>query len=158
MLKNARQEEEALVRIGDAMTPDVELTAPDATLQEAAMRMRNAGVGILPVGENDRLVGVITDRDITVRSTARGLDPRSTRVRDAMTPQVLYCYYDQPVSEAARMMEQKAVRRLIVLDRGKRMVGIISLDDVAKLPGEERRVGEVLERVAEPRSPGQPER
>ena len=153
MLKNAQQEEKALVRICDAMTRDVELTAPDATLQEAASRMKDCGVGMLPVGENDRLVGVITDRDITVRAVARGMDPKSSRVRDAMTPQVLYCFEDQPIAEAAQMMEKKVVRRLIVLNRRTRMVGMISLDDLARLPGEARRVGEVLERVAEPRPP-----
>jgi CBS domain-containing protein len=152
-LKNAQQEEKAFVKISEAMTHEVELTTPDATLQDAARGMRDSGVGILPVGENDRVVGVITDRDITVRAVAKGLDPKNTRVRDAMTPQVLYCFEDQPVSEAAQMMEKKAVRRLIVMSRRKRMVGLISLDDLARLPGEERRVGEVLERVSEPRPP-----
>jgi CBS domain-containing protein len=151
MLKNAQQEEKAFVKICEGMTHEVELTTPDETLQDAARKMRDSGVGILPVGENDRLVGVITDRDIAVRAVAKGLDPKSTRVRDAMTPQVLYCFEDQPVSEAAQMMEKRAVRRLIVMSRRKRMVGLISLDDLAKLPGEERRVGEVLERVSEPR-------
>ena len=153
MSKDERQDEKALVRICDAMTRNVELTTPDATLQEAARRMRDSGVGILPVGENDRLRGVITDRDIAVRAVANARDPKSTRVRDAMTPQVIYCFEDQPISEAAELMEKKAVHRLIVLNRRKRMVGMISLDDLARLPGEARRVGEVLERVAEPRPP-----
>jgi CBS domain-containing protein len=153
MLKDERQDERPLVRICDAMTRNVELTTPDASLQEAARRMRDSGVGILPVGENDRLRGVITDRDIAVRAVANALDPKGAVVRDAMTPQVIYCFEDQPISEAAQLMEKKAVRRLIVLSRRKRMVGIISLDDLAKVPGEERRVGEVLDRVAEPRPP-----
>ena len=154
MLKDARREERAFVKICDAMTSSVELTTPDATLQDVASRMRDCGVGILPVGENDQLVGVITDRDLAVRAVARGLDPKNARVREAMTPQVLYCFEDQPISEAAQRMEEKAVRRLIVLNRRKRMVGMISLDDLARLPGNERRVGQVLERVAEPRPPG----
>jgi CBS domain-containing protein len=154
MLNGERQDKKALVRICDAMTRNVELTAPDASLQTAAKRMRDSGVGILPVGENDRLRGVITDRDIVVRAVASALDPQKTQVRDAMTPQVIYCFEDQPISEAAQLMERKAVRRLIVLNRRKRMVGLISLDDLAILPGEEKRVGEVLNRVAEPRPPG----
>jgi CBS domain-containing protein len=147
-------EEEAynpnLIRIGDVMTGNVELTTADATLEVVAAKMRDSGIGMIPVGENDRLVGVLTDRDITVRSTAKGLDPKKTRVREVMTPQVLYCFDDQSVAEAAHRMEQKAVRRLIVLNRERRMVGIISLDDLARLPGEEKRVGEVLEHVTQP--------
>ena len=135
------------MRTGDAMTREVVIAAPDETLQVAAARMLETGVGMLPVGENDRLIGVVTDRDLTVRAVAKGLDPKKAKVRDAMTPQVLYCFDDQPVSEAARMMEEKAVRRLVVLDRNKRLVGVITLDDLATLPG----VGEVLERVVEPR-------
>ncbi len=147
-------EEEAydpsLIRIGDVMTGSVEVTAADATLEAVAAKMRDSAVGMIPVCENDRLVGVLTDRDITVRSTAKGLDPKKTRVREVMTPQVLYCFDDQLVAEAGYRMEQKAVRRLIVLNRQKRMVGIISLDDLVRLPGEEKRVGEVLEHVTQP--------
>jgi CBS domain-containing protein len=99
------------------------------------------------------LVGVVTDRDITVRATAKGHAPRQARIREVMTPQVLFCFEDQSLAEAATVMEQKAVRRLIVLNRQKRLVGIISIDDLAAVPGEEALVGEVLEHVAEPRPP-----
>jgi CBS domain-containing protein len=147
-------EEEAydpnLIRIGDVMTGSVEVTTADATVAAVAAKMRDSAVGMIPVCEDDRLVGVLTDRDITVRSTAKGLDPKKTRIREVMTPQVLYCFDDQLVAEAGHRMEQKAVRRLIVLNRQKRMVGIISLDDLVRLPGEEKRVGEVLEHVTQP--------
>ena len=139
-----------LIQVSDLMTRSVEVTSPAATLEAVAAKIRDSGVGMIPVCENDRLVGVLTDRDVTVRSTAKGLDPKKTRVRKVMTPQVLYCFDDQLVDEAAHRMEQKAVRRLIVLNRQKRMVGIISLDDLARLPGEEKRVGEVLEHLIEP--------
>ena len=141
------------MRIGDVMTREVELVTPEASLEAVAVKMRDSGVGLIPVCENDRLVGVVTDRDITVRATAKGHAPRQARIREVMTPQVLFCFEDQSLAEAANLMEQKAVRRLIVLNRQKRLVGIISIDDLAAVPGEEALVGEVLEHVAEPRPP-----
>ena len=141
------------MRIGDVMTRGVELVTPEASLEAVAVKMRDRGVGLIPVCENDRLIGVITDRDVTVRATAQGRAPQHTRVREGMTPQVLDCYEDQSLAEAANLMEQKAIRRLIVLNRQKRLVGIISIDDLAAVPGEEALVGEVLEHVAEPRPP-----
>lgn len=140
-------------RISEVMTANVEWTSSDATIQDIAAKMRDSGVGMIPVGENDRLVGVITDRDITVRSTAKGLDPKTTRACEVMTPQVLYCFDDQPVDDAAQLMERRAVRRLIVLNRKKRMVGVISLDDLVTLSGQEKRAREVLEHVTKPQPP-----
>jgi len=137
------------MRVRDVMTRDVEMTHPEATLQDAALRMRQSNVGFLPVGQGDRLVGVLTDRDIVLRAVSLGRDPTATRVKDAMTPQVLYCFEDQLVEEAADAMELRVVRRLVVLDRDKRLVGIVSLDDLATVPTVEARVGEVLERMAD---------
>src|SRR5829696_6661330 len=119
------------MRVREVMTRGVECTSPDATLQEAAAKMKSLDVGPLPVCDNDRLVGMITDRDITVRATAEGEAPTAVRVRDVMTPDVIYCFDDQDASEAARLMEQNQVRRLVVLNRDKRMVGIVSLGDLA---------------------------
>ncbi|MHB8877978.1 MAG: CBS domain-containing protein [Myxococcaceae bacterium] len=135
------------MRIGQAMTRDVVTAGPDENLKAAAERMLETGVGMLPVCENERLIGVVTDRDLTVRAVAKGLDPRTATVRQTMTPQIFYCFDDETVAEAGRKMEERAVRRLVVLDREKRLVGVISLDDLATLPG----VGEVLDHVAEPR-------
>jgi CBS domain-containing protein len=135
------------MQVKDVMTPEVELAAPDDTLQEAATRMRCWNVGILPVRENDRLVGVLTDRDIVIRSVCEGRDPKQTLVREAMTPQVVYCFDDQDLAEAADLMEAKKVRRLVVLNRAKRLVGVVSVDDLAQEAAIELRVGEVLERV-----------
>lgn len=137
------------MRVKDLMTLEVEQVSPDATLQDAAVRMREAGVGFLPVGTGGRLDGVLTDRDIVIRAAAQGLDPKVARVRDAMTPQVVSCYEDQLVDEAADMMEARAVRRLLVLDRSERLVGILSIDDLASAPEIEARVGQVLERVVD---------
>jgi CBS domain-containing protein len=113
----------------DVMTWGVECVSPDTSLQEAARKMRDLDVGPLPVCDNDRLAGVLTDRDITVRATAEGRDPRTTMVRDVMTPDPVYCFEDQEVHEAARLMEEKHIRRLLVLNRQKHLVGIMSLVD-----------------------------
>jgi CBS domain-containing protein len=139
--------------VSEAMTRDAECTRPDATLQEAADRMNSLDVGSLPVCDNDRLVGMITDRDITIRAVAGGDDPGAKRVRDAMTPGVFWCYEDQNVTEAARLMREKQVRRLPVLNRDKRLVGIVSLGDLAVDTGDEQLAGETLEAVSEPASP-----
>src|SRR5262245_20535384 len=111
-----------LMRVSEVMTRGVECTRPDATLQEAAAKMKSLDVGPLPVCDNDRLVGMVTDRDITVRATAEGEAPTRVRVRDIMTPEVTYCFEDQDVAQAAQLMKEKQVRRLVVLNRDKRMV------------------------------------
>src|SRR5262245_34208820 len=119
------------MRVKDLMTRNVRCTHPETTLREAAETMKALDVGPLPVCENDRLVGMITDRDITVRATAEALPPGLGRVRDAMTPDVVYCFEDDLVSSAAHVMEEHQIRRLVVLDRDKRLVGIVSLGDLA---------------------------
>ena len=108
-------------------------------------------MGPLPVcGDNDRLVGMITDRDITVRAVAEACDPRTTTVQDVMTPDVVYCFDDQDVQEAARLMKEHQVRRLVVLNRDKRLVGIVSLGDLAVETGDERLAGKTVEQVSLP--------
>jgi len=141
------------MQVGQVMTRHVECTRPDATLQEAAATMKQLEVGPLPVCENDRLAGIVTDRDITIRATAEGLDPRTTLVREVMTPSVIYCFDDQEVEEAAQLMKDLQVRRLAVLNRDKRLVGIISLGDLAVETGDDRLVGDTLEVVSEPNRP-----
>jgi len=142
------------MRVKDVMTSGVECTRPDASLQEAARKMRDLDVGPLPVcGDSDRLVGMITDRDIAVRAVADGRDPKAARVRDVMTPDVAYCFEDQDVTEAARLMEDNQVRRLVVLNRDKRLVGIVSMGDLAVKTGDRRLSGEALEQVSEPALP-----
>jgi CBS domain-containing protein len=135
--------------ISELMSQCVETIAPEATLQEAAMRMRTCGIGVLPVVEHGEPVGMITDRDITVRATALGQDPKKTHVREVMTATVVTCPSDAPIAEAERLMEEKAVRRLVVLDPQQQVAGLISLDDLATLPSEARRVGEILEHLHE---------
>jgi CBS domain-containing protein len=119
------------VKIHEIMTSDVELAQPDDTLHTAARMMADLEVGVLPVGENERLVGMITDRDITVRAVAEGLKPDEAKVRDIMTEELRYCFEDEDTQGLADRMRQWRVRRLPVLNREKRLVGIVSLGDLA---------------------------
>jgi CBS domain-containing protein len=138
------------MRIGELMTQGLETIEAEATLRAAAERMRSYGIGALPVMDGGQLVGMVTDRDITVRATAAGKDPNRTRVREAMTHAVITCDADAPLTEAEHLMEEKAVRRLVVLDAYKKPVGLISLDDLATVPGEARHAGEVLRELNTP--------
>jgi CBS domain-containing protein len=119
------------MQIKDVMTTKVQLTDPATKLKEAAAAMRDGDFGLLPVGANDRLVGTITDRDITVRAVAEGKDPNTTQVGDVMSEGIHYCFEDQEVEEAARLMSEVQVRRLPILNRDKRLVGIVALGDLA---------------------------
>jgi len=141
------------MQVNELMTRDAECIRPDATLQQAAKRMKTLDVGSLPVCDNDRLVGVLTDRDIIIRSVSEGHDPRTDCVRDAMTPEIVYCFEDNDVKEAADLMRQKQIRRLPVLNRQKRLVGIVSLGDLAVETGVEQLAGNTLEGISEPSSP-----
>jgi CBS domain-containing protein len=138
------------MQVKDVMTKGAECVGPDATLQEAARKMKGLDVGPLPVCDSDRLVGMITDRDIVVRALAEGKDPRSTRVRDAMSEGVCYCFEDDDVADAAQQMREKQVRRLVVLNRDKRLAGIVSLGDLAVETGDEHLAGKTLGHVSQP--------
>jgi len=138
------------MQVKDVMTHGVECVSPDSTLQEAARKMKDLDVGPLPICDNDRLAGMITDRDITIRAVAEGKDPRNTRVREVMTEGINYCFEDDDVAYAADQMKEKQIRRLVVLNREKRMVGIVSLGDLAIETGDEHLTGKTLERVSQP--------
>ncbi len=138
------------MQLKDIMTPDPLVLSPETTLKEAAQRMRDLDSGVMPVGERDRLVGMLTDRDITVRATAEGKDPNGTPVREVMTTEVVYCFEDDDVRDAARKMEEHQVRRLIVLNRDKRLVGIVALGDIAVHAPSDQLAGEITEAVSEP--------
>lgn len=119
------------MKVHEIMTAHARCAAPDNSVVEAAGLMRELDVGVLPVCDNDRLAGMITDRDIVLRAVADGRGPYETTVRDVMSPGVVWVFADQDVEEAARLMEEKQIRRLPVLNREKRLVGILSLGDVA---------------------------
>ena len=134
------------------MTRNPVVVRPDATLREAAQRMRELDSGVLPICDGDRLVGMLTDRDVTVRATAEGKDPNSTAVREVMSPDVVYCFEDEDEAVAATKMEQHQLRRLAVLDRDKHLVGMVSLGDLAVHTADDRLAAEVTEAVSEPPS------
>ncbi|HEX2926102.1 MAG TPA: CBS domain-containing protein [Ruminiclostridium sp.] len=135
--------------IKEVMTTNVEIIRPDISIMEAAAKMKSLDCGILPVYENDKLIGMITDRDIAIRSTAEGHDPKADKVRDIMTKKVVYCYEDEPIENVAKIMEENKIRRLIILNRNKRLVGICSLGDLALASHNQKLSGEVLEKVSE---------
>jgi len=141
------------MQVRELMTRDAECIRSDATLQEAADRMKTLDVGVLPVCDDGRLVGVLTDRDITVRSVSDGRDPQGEQVRDVMTPRVLYCFEDNEVADAADLMRDEQVRRLPVLDHDRHLVGIISLWDLAAESGVESLAGHALEGISLPSAP-----
>jgi len=139
------------MRVAECMTRDVSLASPDQTIQEAAQIMAGIDAGVLPISENDRLVGMLTDRDITVRGVARGCGPNAL-VRDVMSAEVMYCFEDEDVEDVLQNMGDIKVRRLPVVSRDKRLVGIISLGDIA-LSGEKPSAGRALFEIAEPGGP-----
>jgi CBS domain-containing protein len=139
-------------KIQDVMTRDVEVISPDDTLRSAAEKMRDRDVGPIPVCDGQRLVGMLTDRDIVVRIIAQGKDAQSTRVSEAMSPHVEYCFAEDSLDGALRHMSSKQIRRLVVLDSNKKLVGIVSLGDLSREASEERS-GEALEAISEPSSP-----
>lgn len=141
------------MKLNEVMTRDVDVIYPDATLQEAAGRMKSLDVGSLPVCDGARVLGMITDRDVTIRATAAGQAPGSTKVRDVMTPDVVYAFDDQDVKEAAKLMAEHQIRRLVVLNRDMRLTGIVSLGDVAVETGNDKLSGDVLEQVSQPAKP-----
>ena len=143
-------EREEAMKLQEVMTRNVECIPPQTSLTQAAQKMNALDVGSLPVCDNDRLTGIITDRDIAIRAVAEGRDPNQTTARECMTSQLIYCFEDEDVSEAARIMEVRQIRRLPVLSRNKRLVGMVSLGDIATRVQDDRLSGEVLEKVSEP--------
>jgi len=142
------------MRVAEIMTRDVQTISSSDTIQKAAMTMDNLNVGALPVCDGEELRGVITDRDITVRATAVGLSPADIKVGDIMSEDVDYVFEDDDVAQAATKMKERQIRRLPVIDRSKRLVGFVSLGDLATKGGSGNSA-DALEKVS---SPSQPDR
>ena len=138
------------MRISEIMTRDPELIDPNSSIRDAAKRMKSEDIGALPIGENDRLIGMVTDRDIAIRAVADERDPSSTTVRDVMSEKIYYCFDDDDIEDAARCMADNRVRRLPILNRDKRLVGIVSLADIAQTGEDCEKTA--LEGVSEPSS------
>ena len=138
------------MKLSEIMTRDVIVMQPDDTLQSAAKKMRDHNIGFLPVCDGDTLLGVISDRDITIRALADGMDVSIMLGRDLMTSPAIYCFADQEVGEAAQIMKDNQIRRVVVLDReNKGLAGVVSLGDLAR-KGTNDLSGEVLQKVSEP--------
>jgi CBS domain-containing protein len=137
------------MNVSEAMTPEVRLVRPEQTIREAARLMSELDIGALPVHENDRLVGMLTDRDIAVRAVADGLNP-DTPIREVMSAEIMYCFEDQPIEEVAENMSEQRLRRLPVLNRSKRLVGILSLADIASDEEFEEEAWEALSGISRP--------
>jgi len=139
------------MRISEVMSRDVELANPQDTLKRAASMMKKLDSGVLPVGENDKLVGMLTDRDIAIRAVAEGKGP-DTKVREVMSAEVRYCFDDEDVAHVAENMAELQVRRLPVVNREKRLVGIVSLGDLA-LEGSLPKSAKALHGISQPGGP-----
>lgn len=135
--------------VREVMATNVEMVQADAPVGHAAERMAALDVGALPVWDGTEVIGMVTDRDITVRATAAGEDPASETVRDVMTPQVLFCFDDIDVEEASRAMAERQIRRLAVLNRDNMLVGLISLGDLASASDPET-AGDALRDISQP--------
>ena len=141
-----------MTRVADIMSTDVTVVEPQQSLRAAAQLMKDLDVGVLPVCNGKRLLGMLTDRDIAIRAVAEGLSPDSTCVSDVMTPDVDYCTDDQDVEEVLRQMGDKQLRRLPVIDAERRLVGIVSLGDLAAREGSD--IDEAVRAISEPGGPG----
>ena len=138
------------MRLGEMMAINVEVIGSNASFKEAAAKMRDLEVGLIPVCEGNELKGRLTDRDITVRATAEGRSPSRTSVCDIMSKEIDYCFEDQEIEEAMDLMEAKQIRRLPILNREKRLVGIVSLGDLSVLAWQNILLGETFKELSRP--------
>lgn len=142
--------QQGAVKLKDFINYRVEAVQPTDTLQSAAEKMSRLDVGAMPVCEGQHLIGVVTDRDITIRATAKGQDPTKTQVREVMTPEVVYCFETQDVRAAAQLMQEHQIRRIFVVNQDEELVGVTSLGELATVTGDRALSGKTLERISEP--------
>jgi len=137
------------MKVREIMKQNVECIEPTTPIAKAAEKMRELNIGFLPICENDRLIGTVTDRDITIRSVAQGRDPRLAPIREVMSLSVFYCFDDEDIEDVGKHMQETEVRRMLILNREKRLVGVISLGDIARTAGEMELAGETLQKISE---------
>ena len=135
------------MKVREIMTANVECVSPDTDLIELANKMKTLDVGFIPICENDRLVGTVTDRDIVIRGLASGRDIDTCTSRDVMTQDIFYCFEEDDVKDVAEKMRDREVRRMLILNRDKRLVGVVSIGDISKV--EEKVSGKVLRDITE---------
>jgi CBS domain-containing protein len=136
-------------RLKDLMSPDVQIISPDATIKDAAQYMRKGNFGMMPVGENDRMIGAISDRDIAIRAVADGKGP-TAKVREVMSEGIVWAYEDDSVDVAVKLMSDHQIRRLPIVNAAKRLVGIVALGDVAVVKADIEAAGEALSNISKP--------
>jgi CBS domain-containing protein len=135
------------MKVREIMTSNVECIGPDAGLREIAQEMKSLDVGFIPICENDRLVGTLTDRDIVIRAVAEGEDVNTCKAREVMSRDIVYAFEDDDLKTVAEKMRDKDVRRILILDHNKRLVGVVSIGDISKV--EEKVSGKTLRDIAE---------
>ncbi|MEO6291283.1 MAG: CBS domain-containing protein [Burkholderiaceae bacterium] len=136
-------------QLKDLMSRDVKVISPDMSIKDAARKMRDGDFGMMPVGEDDRMIGTLSDRDIAIRAVAEGMDA-NTKVRDVMSEGIAWAYEDDSVEHAAKIMSERQVRRLPVVDRDKRLVGIVALGDFAVESSDIQPVAQALSEISKP--------
>jgi CBS domain-containing protein len=136
------------MQIREAMTKGVRVARPEAPVMELAKRMRDEDIGSIPVAENDKLIGMVTDRDIVIRCVAEAANLSEIRARDVMSPKVLYCFEEESVTDVLANMRELQVRRLPVVNRDKRLVGVVSIGDLSQI--EARSAGKALQGISRP--------
>jgi len=136
-------------KLKDLMSRDVQIISPDGTIKEAAQQMLKGNFGMMPVGENDRMIGTISDRDIAIRAVAEGKDS-STKVREVMSEGIVWAYEEDSVDDAAKLMSDRQIRRLPIVNADKRLVGIVALGDFAVESADIEIAGEALSEISEP--------
>ena len=136
-------------KLKDLMSRDVEVISPDAPIKEAAQQMRKGNFGLMPVGENDRMIGAISDRDIAIRAVADGRDA-NTKVREVMSKGIIWAYEDDSVDDAVKIMSERQIRRLPIVNKQKRLVGIVALGDLAVVKSDIKAAGEALSKISKP--------
>jgi CBS domain-containing protein len=144
------------MEIREIMTRHVDVIPPDASVRDAASKMKELDVGAIPVCDGQKLSGLVTDRDITVRAVAEGRDPSEVRVSEVMSSEIAYCFEDETIEQAAKLMESKQIRRLPILDRNKQLAGIISLGDISVWTEASRQkdlAADALQEISEPAKP-----
>jgi len=135
--------------VKEAMHKQAHFLPPEARLADVADEMKNNDFGFMPIGDNDRIVGVCTDRDLVIEGLINGKEPDKLCAKDVMTKKVLYCFEEDDIKDAVKSMEDQKIRRLIVLDKGKRMTGILSMGDIARKSHDDQLCGELIEGVSE---------
>ncbi len=135
------------MKVREIMTPNVECVGPETGVSELAGKMKSMDLGFIPICENDRLVGTVTDRDIVIRAIAEGKDINSCKAMDIMTKDVVYCFEDDNIKNVAQKMRDKEVRRILILNSEKRLTGVVSLGDLSKV--EEKESGKTLRDISE---------